>query len=76
MKHKRRLLLILLLLILLLVPVPLHLKDGGTVVYQAALYRIERVCRISPAADGGVQRGTVVRVLGIELLNTVHETTE
>ena len=35
-----------LLAIVLLIPIPMRLKDGGTVVYNAILYQVENVHRI------------------------------
>lgn len=43
MKKKLTIVLIVILLLILLVPVPIYLKDGGTVVYQAVLYKVSRV---------------------------------
>ena len=39
-----------LLAIVLLIPIPMRLKDGGTVVYNAILYQVENVHRIDPEA--------------------------
>lgn len=38
-----------LLAIILLIPIPMRLKDGGTVVYNAILYRVEDVHRLAPS---------------------------
>ena len=34
--------LIIVVMLLLFVPIPLHLKDGGTVVYRAVLYKLTK----------------------------------
>lgn len=59
--------------LLLLIPIPMHLKDGGTRVYQAVLYRVENVHRIAPYYEGRIEylTGTVVKILGIEVFNNV-----
>ena len=36
-----------LLVIILLIPIPLRLKDGGTVVYKALAYSVSRVHRLA-----------------------------
>ena len=36
---------------MLLIPIPNRLKDGGTVVYQAILYSIENVHKLSPTIN-------------------------
>lgn len=65
-----------LLAILLLIPIPMRLKDGGTVVYNAVLYRVEDVHRLGPdaASAEGYLEGTVVKILGMEVYNDVEKT--
>lgn len=62
-----------LLAIVLLVPIPMYLKDGGTVVYNAVLYRVEKVHRIDTVSTEGIDylEGTIVKILGIEVYNDV-----
>lgn len=71
MKKKIVLGLCALLALALLVPIPTTLKDGGTKVYQAILYRVEQVHRIGPEGGPEYLTGTVVRVLGVEIFNNV-----
>lgn len=54
---------------ILLVPVPLHLKDGGTVVYQAILYSVSDVHSLNP---DGYDDGTIIKILGFEIYNNVE----
>ena len=63
-----------LLAIVLLVPIPMRLKDGGTVAYNAILYRVEDVHRIDPEATSADDylEGTIVKILGIEVHNDVE----
>ena len=46
MKKKVMIGICVLLAIVLLVPIPMRLKDGGTVVYHAVLYQVEDVHRL------------------------------
>ena len=56
-----------------LIPMPFHLKDGGTVEYKALLYTVSRAHRlIDLDAERPYQEGTVVKVLGVELYNSVR----
>ncbi len=57
---------------ILLIPVPLHLKDGGTVVYQAVLYSVSDVHSLNPDKPDGYDDGTIIRILGIEVYNNVE----
>ena len=63
-----------LLAIVLLIPIPMRLKDGGTVAYNAVLYRVEDVHRIDPEATSADDylEGTIVKILGIEVYNDVE----
>lgn len=62
-----------LLAIVLLIPIPMHLKDGGTVVYNAVLYRVEKVHRIDTVSSEKIDylEGTIVKIFGIEVYNDV-----
>jgi LysM repeat protein len=53
---------------------PLYAADGGTVVYQAVLYRVEDVHRITPegTSDKDYIEGTIVKILGMEVYNDVE----
>lgn len=62
-----------LLTIILLLPIPLHLKDGGTVVYKAALYSVHKVHSMDLVDSELVYlEGTIVKILGIEVFNNVE----
>ena len=63
-----------LLTIILLFPIPLHLKDGGTVVYKAALYSVYKVHSMDLVVDSELvyREGTIVEILGFEVFNNVE----
>ncbi len=62
-----------LLTIILLIPIPLHLKDGGTVVYQAVLYSVHKVHSMELVDSELVYlEGTIVKILGIEVFNNTE----
>ena len=69
MKKKAMIGICVLLAIVLLVPIPMRLKDGGTVVYRAVLYQVEDVHRLG-AVDA--PEGMIVRILGMEVYNSVE----
>ena len=58
----------------LLVPIPMRLKDGGTVVYHAVLYQVEDVHRLGAVDTAGDEylEGMIVRILGMEVYNSVE----
>ena len=58
--------------VVLLFPIPLRLKDGGTVKYQAILYSISDVHRLAPTDnDVGYEDGIIIEIFGIEVFNNV-----
>ncbi|WP_337744354.1 hypothetical protein, partial [Dysosmobacter sp.] len=74
MKKKAMIGICVLLAIVLLVPIPMRLKDGGTVVYHAVLYQVEdvhRLCAVDTAGDEYLE-GMIVRILGMEVYNSVE----
>ena len=74
MKKKVIIGLCILLVIILLIPIPMRLKDGGTVVYNAILYQVEDVRRIDPEAtsEDDYLEGTIIKILGIEVYHLAN----
>ena len=58
----------------LLIPVPMHMEDGGTVVYQAILYSVSDVHRLNldEETDAPYQEGIIIEILGLEVYHNVH----
>ena len=61
----------LLLAAVLLIPIPMRLRDGGSVEYRAILYKVVDVRRIDAQSPEGYIDGTVVEVLGMEVYRDV-----
>ncbi len=74
MKKKVMIGICVLLAIVLLIPIPMRLKDGGTVVYNAVLYQVEDVHRLGAVdtAEDEYLKGMIVRILGMEVYNRVE----
>ena len=74
MKKKVMIGICVLLAIVLLVPIPVRLKDGGTVVYRAVLYQVEDVHRLVAvdAPEDEYLEGMIVKILGMEVYNSVE----
>ena len=74
MKKKVMIGICVLLAIVLLVPIPMRLKDGGTVVYHAVLYQVEDVHRLGAVDTAGDEylEGMIVRILGMKIYNSVE----
>ena len=73
MKKKNVYIVCVLLAIVLLIPIPLQLKDGGTVEYKALVYRVLKVHRLAPIESGKeYEEGIIIKVLGIEVYNNIE----
>ena len=74
MKKKLIIGICILLIAVLLIPIPMRLKDGGTVRYTAILYTIEDVHRLNPDinSDQEYLEGTIIKILGMEVFNSTN----
>ncbi|NLZ74887.1 MAG: hypothetical protein GX914_00110 [Erysipelotrichia bacterium] len=57
------------LIIMMLIPIPMRLKDGGSVEYKAVLYKITRIHRLNEQYEGGYENGWKVIILGMQVYN-------
>ena len=71
MRHSGILVLGILLALILLIPIPMRMKDGGSVEYRAILYKVVDVRRIDAQSPDGYIDGTIVEVLGMEVYRDV-----
>lgn len=75
MKKKAIIILCVLLAIVLLFPVPLRLRDGGTVQYKAILYTVSDVHSLATIEDQEAGKefneGIIIEMLGFEIFNSV-----
>lgn len=71
MKKKLTIAISIILAIVLLCPIPMRLKDGGTVKYQALLYSISDIHRLAPSVESGYEEGLIIEILGMQVFNNV-----
>ena len=62
-------------ILLFIIPVPMRLKDGGTVVYRSLIYKISDVHKINPdiTSDKPYIEGIIIEILGAEIINTTDK---
>ena len=65
---------VVILLLFLLIPIPLHVKDGGTVHYEAILYTISNYHTMN--GKGGYDTGFVIKVFGITIYRCMDPNNE
>lgn len=70
-KRKIIVFIITLLFILALIPIPMKLKDGGSIEYKAILYSVTKIRRINTQSLIGYETGWEIKVLGFQIYNNV-----
>ena len=77
MKKKIVLIVIILIAIILLFPIPMRLKDGGSVEYSALLYKVTKYHRLTPMeTESGYIDGIGIKILGVEIFNNTDKMAE
>ena len=71
MKNKTTIAISILLAVITLCPIPMRLKDGGTVEYRALLYCVSDVHRLAPSTESGYEDGIRIEILGRQVFNNV-----
>ena len=81
MKNKKVIILIVVIIaLILLFPIPMRLKDGGSLKFQALLYNVTFYNKLSHTTDDGYIKGIGIEILGVEIFNNTiieeHTVTE
>ena len=71
MKKKILITVIVIILLVLLIPIPMRLKDGGTIEYKALIYTISKVHRLNHNSKSGYDNGLIIKIFGKEIYNNV-----
>jgi len=75
MKKKAIIIVCVLLAIVLLFPIPMRLRDGGTIQYKAILYTVSDVHSLATVEDQEAGKefneGIIIEMLGFEIFNSV-----
>lgn len=77
-KTKKRALLVIavvLALVLLLTPIPLRLKDGGSVRYKALVYEVTKIYQLPSETDADYEyiEGIEVKILGVTVYRKTNQ---
>ena len=75
MKKKVIIAMIIVVLFIFLIPIPIKLKDGGTIEYKALLYKVSRGHSLDLVEEmennKNYNEGIIVEILGFEIYNNV-----
>lgn len=72
-KKKRNIIAIIVILLVFIVPIPMHLKDGGTVEYRALAYTVSKVHRLNQNTQSGYDDGLMIKIFGIKMYDSVSQ---
>ena len=67
MKKKILIAVIVIILLVLLIPIPMRLKDGGTIEYKALIYTISKVHKLNHNSASGYDNGLIIKIFGKEI---------
>lgn len=67
MKKKSVLIILIIISLILLIPIPMRLKDGGSVKYQALLYSVTKYHKLDHTSESGYVNGIRIEVLGMKI---------
>lgn len=73
MKKKIVTIVIIIIALILLFPIPMRLKDGGSIRFQALLYSVTKYHKLSHTVEGGYIDGIGIEILGMEVYNNTDE---
>lgn len=77
MKNKKIMIgIIIVIAVILLFPIPLSLKDGGSIKFKAILYSVTKYHQINHEVAGGYVDGVEIKILGKKVLDTRTKKTE
>ncbi len=79
MKKKIILIVIILIAIVLLFPIPMRLKDGGSIEYRAMLYKVTKYHKLTPIdieTESGYIDRIGIEILGREIFNNTNKVAE
>ena len=76
MKKKILIAVIVIILLVLLIPIPMRLKDGGTIEYRALIYTVSKVHKLNHNSASGYENELIIKRFGKEIYNNVPNNTK
>lgn len=73
MKKKVVTIVIIIIALILLFPIPMKLKDGGSIRFQALLYSVTKYHKLDHNAEDGYVDGIGIEILGMEVYNSTEK---
>jgi len=74
MKNKKVVVLIVVVIaLILLFPIPMRLRDGGSIRFQALLYNVTIYHQLNHRVESGYVDGIGIEILGVKVLNTIDK---
>lgn len=70
MKKKNILIIIVIIALILLIPIPMKLKDGGSIQFQALTYSVTKYHKLSHEVEDGYVNAIRIEILGIKIYDS------
>lgn len=70
--NKKKIIIIIIVFVLIfLIPISMKLKDGGSVVYKAILYKVTKYHKLNDEYESGYKKGWKIEILGIKIYEKI-----
>ena len=74
MKNKKVIVLIVVIIgLILLFPIPMRLRDGGSIRFKALLYEVTIYHKLDHETESGYVNGIGIEIFGADIINTTNK---
>ena len=74
MKNKKIFIIIIIIIgLILLFPIPMRLRDGGSIRFKALLYEVTIYHKLDHETESGYVNGIGIEILGADTINTTNK---
>ena len=74
MKNKKIFIIIIIIIgLILLFPIPMRLRDGGSIRFKALLYEVTIYHKLDHETESGYVNGIGIEILGADIINTTNK---
>ena len=70
MKKKSILIVIIIIALILLIPIPMRLRDGGSIKFQALLYSVTKYHKLDHSIESGYVNGIRIEIFGMKIYDS------
>lgn len=71
-KNKILIIIFIIIILVILTPMPIKLKDGGSIKYSSLIYNVTKIHRLNELSSTGYEDGWLIEILGLEIYNELY----